>query len=138
MNETMLYVHTHNHFHLLLTYLYYNIIAMIDTTKLADKPLQDLLRDKVWLLDYMKRVANKLWIDVSTWKRMYKFRSTKVKDEILPPDFPDKCGKLLDILDIYIVCKQYWHPVSATTSENLLFCEFKALEKRFLEHNRVA
>lgn len=109
---------------------------MIDTTKLADKPLQDLLRDKVWLMDYMKRVATRLWIDVTTGKWMYKFRTTKIKDELLPPDFPDKCGKLLEIIDIYITCKQYWHPVSPTTSENLLFCEFKALEKKFLEHNK--
>lgn len=109
---------------------------MIDTTKLAEKPLQDLLRDKVWLINYMKRVATKLWIDVSTGKRMYKFRSTKIKDEILPPDFPDKCGKLLEVLDIYITCKQCWCAVNATTSEQLLFCEFKALEKKYLKYKK--
>lgn len=109
---------------------------MIDTTKLADKPLQDLLRDKVWLMDYMKRIATKVGIDVSTGKRMFKFRTTKINDYILPPDFPDKLGKLLEIIDIYIECKKAWAPVSSTTQENLLFCEFKALEKKFLERNK--
>jgi len=113
------------------------IIKMIDTTKLAEKPLQDLLRDKVWLLDYMKRVATRLHIDVSTGKWMYKFRTTKIKDELLPPDFPDKCGRLLEILDIYITCKQCWCSVSPTTSENLLFCEFKALERKYAEHHKT-
>lgn len=64
---------------------------MINTTNLDRKPLQDLLRDKVWLMDYMKRIATKLGIDVSTGKWMYKFRCTKIKDPNLPPDFPDKC-----------------------------------------------
>lgn len=109
---------------------------MIDTTKLADKPLQDLLRDKVWLMDYMKRIATKVGIDVSTGKRMFKFRTTKINDYVLPPDFPDKLGKLLEIIDIYIECKKAWAPVSSTTQENLLFCEFKALEKKFLERNK--
>ncbi len=110
---------------------------MIDTTKLADKPLQDLLRDKVWLMDYMKRIATKLNIDVSTGKWMYKFRTTKLDNHyIFPPDYPDKLGRLLEILDIYITCKQAWAPVSSTTQENLLFCEFKALEKKVLEHNQ--
>ena len=79
---------------------------MIDTTNLAGKPLQDLLRDKAWLMDYMKRVATKIGIDVSTGKWMYKFRTTKINDYVLPPDWPDKLGKLLDILDIYIECKK--------------------------------
>lgn len=109
---------------------------MIDTTKLADKPLQDLLRDKVWLMDYMKRIATKVGIDVSTGKRMFKFRTTKINDYTLPPDFPDKLWKLLEIIDIYIECKKAWAPVSSTTQENLLFCEFKALEKKFLERNK--
>ena len=109
---------------------------MIDTTNLASKPLQDLLRDKSWLMDYMKRVATKIGIDVTSGKRMYKFRTSKVNDYVLPPDWPDKLGKLLDILDIYIECKKYWAPVSSTTQENLLFCEFKALEKKVLERNK--
>jgi len=109
---------------------------MIDTDKLASKPLQDLLRDKTWLLDYAKRIATKIGIDVSNGRRMYKFRTTKINDYVLPPDFPDKIGKLLDILDIYIECKKYWAPVSSTTQENLLFCEFKALEKKVLERNK--
>ena len=104
---------------------------MIDTTNLSGKPLQDLLRDKVWLMDYMKRIATKVGIDVSSGKWMYKFRTTKINDYVLPPDFPDKLWKLLEILDIYITCKQCWAPVSATTQENLLFCEFKALENRY-------
>lgn len=109
---------------------------MIDTTKLAEKPLQDLLRDKVWLMDYMKRIATKVGIDVSTGKRMFKFRTTKINDYILPPDFPDKLWKLLEIIDIYIECKKAWASVSSTTQENLLFCEFKALEKKVLERNK--
>lgn len=109
---------------------------MIDTTNLAGKPLQDLLRDKVWLMDYMKRIATKVGIDVSTGKRMFKFRTTKINDYVLPPDFPDKLWKLLEIIDIYIECKKAWAPVSSTTQENLLFCEFKALEKKFLERNK--
>lgn len=109
---------------------------MIDTSKLADKPLQDLLRDKVWLLDNMKRIASKLWIDVSTGKWMYKFRTTKLTHNVFPPDYPDKLWRLLEILDIYIECKKCWAPVSSTTQENLLFCEFKALEKKVLEHSQ--
>lgn len=116
--------------------LYYNIVIMIDTTNLASKPLQDLLRDKTWLMDYMKRIATKIGIDVSTGKWMYKFRTTKINDYVLPPDFPDKLWKLLEILDIYIECKKAWASVSSTTQENLLFCEFKALEKKVLEHNK--
>lgn len=84
----------------------------------------------------MKRIATKVWIDVATGKRMYKFRTTKINDYVLPPDFPDKLWKLLDILDIYIECKKAWAPVSSTTQENLLFCEFKALEKKVLERNK--
>jgi hypothetical protein len=42
----------------------------------------------------------------------------------------------LEILDIYIECKKCWAPVSSTTQENLLFCEFKALEKKVLERNK--
>ena len=87
-------------------------------------------------MDYMKRIATKVGIDVSTGKWMYKFRTTKINDYVLPPDFPDKLGKLLEILDIYIECKKAWAPVSSTTQENLLFCEFKALEKKVLEHNK--
>lgn len=109
---------------------------MIDTTNLASKPLQDLLRDKVNLINLMKRIATKVGIDVSTGKWMYKFRTTKVNDYVLPPDYPDKLGKLLEILDIYIECKKCWAPVSSTTQENLLFCEFKALEKKVLERNK--
>ena len=109
---------------------------MIDTTNLASKPLQDLLRDKVNLINLMKRIATKVGIDVSTGKWMYKFRTTKINDYVLPPDFPDKLWKLLEILDIYIECKKCWAPVSSTTQENLLFCEFKALEKKVLERNK--
>ena len=109
---------------------------MIDTTNLASKPLQDLLRDKVNLINLMKRIATKVGIDVSTGKWMYKFRTTKVNDYVLPQDYPDKLGKLLEILDIYIECKKCWAPVSSTTQENLLFCEFKALEKKVLERNK--
>ena len=109
---------------------------MIDTANLASKPLQDLLRDKVNLINLMKRIATKVGIDVSTGKWMYKFRTTKVNDYVLPPDYPDKLGKLLEILDIYIECKKCWAPVSSTTQENLLFCEFKALEKKVLERNK--
>ena len=109
---------------------------MIDTTNLASKPLQDLLRDKVNLINLMKRIATKVGIDVSTGKWMYKFRTTKVNDYVLPPDYPDKLGKLLEILDIYIECKKCWASVSRTTQENLLFCEFKALEKKVLERNK--
>jgi hypothetical protein len=109
---------------------------MISVVNLDKKPLQDLLRDKVWLMDYMKRIATKLWIDVWSGKWMYKFRTAKVNDKILPQNFPDMCWKLLEIIDIYITCKQYWHPVNATTQETLLFCEFKALEKKVLESKK--
>jgi len=110
---------------------------MINTKDLSKKPLQDLLRDKVWLINYMKRIATKLDIDVSSGKRMYRFRTTKLKDSVLPTDFPDKCGKLLEILDIYITCKQYNQPVQSTTTEEMLFCEFRALEKKYLEKNKT-
>lgn len=103
---------------------------MINTKDLSKKPLQDLLRDKVWLMDYMKRIATKIGIDVSSGKWMYKFRSTELKHNVLPKDFPDKCGRLLEILDIYITCKEYNQPVQSTTSEEMLFCEFRALEKK--------
>lgn len=137
LNEHMLYVNTHNSLFYFLLDLYNNIIIMIDTTNLASKPLQDLLRDRTWLLDYAKRLANKLGIDVWTGKWMYKFRTSEIKwHYVFPPDFPDKIGKLLDVLDIYIECKKAWAPVSSTTQENLLFCEFKALEKKVLEHNK--
>lgn len=105
---------------------------MINVTNLDRKPLQDLLRDKVWLMDYMKRIATKLGIDVWSGKRMFKFRTTKLKDSVLPENFPDMCWRLLEILDIYITCKQCWANVNATTAETLLFCEFKALEKKYL------
>ena len=110
---------------------------MINTKDLSKKPLQDLLRDKVWLMDYMKRIATKVGIDVTTGKWMYKFRSTKLKDSTLPEDFPDKCGRLLEILDIYITCKEYNQPVQSTTLEEMLFCEFRALEKKYLEKNKT-
>lgn len=109
---------------------------MINTKDLAKKPLQDLLRDKVWLMDYMKRIATKLDIDVSTGKWMYRFRTTELKDKVLPKDFPDKCGRLLEILDIYITCKEYNQPVQSTTLEEMLFCEFRALEKKYLDSNK--
>ena len=110
---------------------------MINTKDLSKKPLQDLLRDKVWLMDYMKRIATKIGIDVTTGKWMYKFRSTELKDPVLPKDFPNKCGKLLEILDIYITCKEYNQPVQSTTLEEMLFCEFRALEKKYLEKNQT-
>ena len=110
---------------------------MINTKDLSKKPLQDLLRDKVWLMDYMKRIATKIGIDVTTGKWMYKFRSTELKDKVLPKNFPDRCGKLLEILDIYITCKKYGHPVKSTTSEEMLFTEFRALEKKYLESKKT-
>lgn len=108
---------------------------MIDTTNLANKPLQDLLRDQINHTNLMRRVATKLGIDVSG-KRVHKFRSIKIKDDIMPPDYPEKLCRLQEILWLYIDCKKCWAPVSSTTQENLLFCEFKALEKKLLEHNQ--
>lgn len=103
----------------------------IDVTNLASKPLQDLLRDKTDLIKYMKRMAK--YLNINTWgKRMDTLRSTNFVHPKYPNDYPEKCWRLLDVLEIYIECKKYWAPVQSTTQENLLFCEFKAIEKKIL------
>lgn len=109
---------------------------MINTKDLHKKSLQDLLTDEDWLMDYMMDIATRLGIDISN-KRMYKFRSTKIKDGRLPPDFPNKLFKLFKIVTRYITCKKYNHPIQPTTQDELLCCEFRALQKKILDEKKT-
>ena len=50
---------------------------MINTINLSNKPLQDLLRDKVWLIDYMKQLAKHFNINIDG-KWLNKFAAYKI------------------------------------------------------------
>ena len=112
---------------------------MIDTKNLASKPLQNLLRDKIRLLNNMKDVATSIWIDVWSGKWMFKFEHTKLPqtfvDKWFPENYPERLCRLFEVLDLYIECRKYNAPVQETPVEQCLFAEFRALEKKLLDNN---
>ena len=108
---------------------------MINTINLSNKPLQDLLRDKVWLIDYMKTLAKHFNINID-WKRLNKFSSYELEHPVIPRDYPKMLAHLLDLLDIYIECKKAWAAVSSTIEETMFLWQIRAIEKSYLSYKK--
>lgn len=107
---------------------------MINLKWLENKTVDDLLRDRVWLLNNMKKVANAMWFNVES-KWLWKFRNTKLTQEQqakwLPSNYPELLCILLDTLDVYITTKQNWHSLKATQYEKDLFKQFELIEQNY-------
>lgn len=108
---------------------------MINTEHLSRKPLQDLLRDKVWLIDYMKQLAKHFNISID-WKRLNKFSSYELTHPVIPSNYPSMLVHLLDLLDIYIECKKYWAAVSETNEEQMFLWQIRLIEKSYLSYKK--
>lgn len=108
---------------------------MINTINLSNKPLQDLLRDKVWLIDYMKQLAKHFNISIDG-KWLNKFAAYKLDHPVIPSNYPSMLTHLLDILDIYIECKKYWAAVNMSTEETMFLWQIRAIEKSYLSYKK--
>ena len=93
---------------------------MIDFTKERTKSLQDLLRDKQKIIEYMKLVADKIWIDTNKYKWTNEFKMKEIKSLTLPIDFPALIYKLLDIVELYITVKKYSDENIIPTDEEIM------------------
>lgn len=80
---------------------------MLNLTNEWTKSLQDLLRDKQRVLDYMKVTAQKMWIDTNKYKWTNEYKTKTINSDLLPIDFPLLIYKLLDVIDLYITVKKY-------------------------------
>ena len=80
---------------------------MLNLENERQKSLQDLLRDKQKILDYMRVTAQRLGIDTNKYKRTNEYKTKTINSDLLPVDFPLLIYKLLDIVDLYITVRKY-------------------------------
>lgn len=108
---------------------------MIKTEHLASKSLQDLLRDKVWLINYMKQLAKHFNISIDG-KWLNKFAAYKLEHPVIPANYPSMLIHLLDILDIYIECKKCGAAVTETNEEQMFLWQIRLIEKSYLSYKK--
>lgn len=96
---------------------------MIDFRNEWNKSLQDMLRDKQRIIEYMKLVADKVWIDVNKYKWTNEFKTKTIKSLTLPLDFPSLIYKLLDTVELYITVKKYSNETIVPTAEEKMLLE---------------
>ena len=99
---------------IILTLTNYN---MTNFKQERTKSLQDLLRDKTTILEYMKVTAANMWIDINKPRRTNEYRNKTIQHLILPIDFPSLIYKLLDMVDLYITVKKYSNEEIIPTEE---------------------
>ena len=86
-----------------------------------NKSLQDMLRDKQTILEYMKTTAQNMWIDINKYKWTNDYKTRTIDSLFLPIDFPSLIYKLLDMVDLYITVKKYSNEIIIPTDEEKEF-----------------
>jgi len=111
---------------------------MIINKNLAGESLQNLLRTKLSLLNYIKEVSVSMGIDINKGRWMNVFKEKKLSHSILPEGFPKLTCSVLDIVDLYINIKKYSTeeiiPIGEETNMVLSFCDYIEENKKRREN----